>query len=360
MYSGVNTASFQKHITAQRLTRDGLDAIAEAVMTLAEVEGLEAHRNAVAVRLRDIRNDGFAAAPSYEDARDGGAARTKARLCHGFREAQPATPSTSPSAALRRRSASLPRRCHADARSNLARAKIIRAFPSPTHLNPGLRLSPHIRISPPNRIAKRAARAKPCASPAAAPGPQTHRRLFSLEARSSCRSGTLIFLGYPEAEGVTEFTGVKNLRVGYGHPTLVVTDARKLLRTPVTLRGAWKRLRAHPPTRRHSPPRFRSSPLSFFTTTTYHPPQTTGPGSRRHALTLFFFASLLSFVSQKEHHEFPVAWFENPGNFAGWNGGGCRHSRSENDKHEACHPRDLAAHAMPWFHSPAEFSYKQD
>ncbi|KAJ1842780.1 trifunctional histidinol dehydrogenase, partial [Coemansia sp. RSA 2708] len=46
MYSGVNTATFVKHITAQELTPQGLANIADTVMTLAEVEELEAHRNA--------------------------------------------------------------------------------------------------------------------------------------------------------------------------------------------------------------------------------------------------------------------------------------------------------------------------
>ncbi|KAG0307236.1 trifunctional histidinol dehydrogenase [Dissophora globulifera] len=55
MYSGVNTDTFLKHITSQQLTREGLDAIGDTVMRLAEIEGLEAHRNAVAVRIRDIR-----------------------------------------------------------------------------------------------------------------------------------------------------------------------------------------------------------------------------------------------------------------------------------------------------------------
>ncbi|KAJ3052892.1 trifunctional histidinol dehydrogenase [Rhizophlyctis rosea] len=55
MYSGVNTLTFVKHITSQMLTREGLDRLGDTVTRLAEVEGLEAHRNAVAVRLRDIR-----------------------------------------------------------------------------------------------------------------------------------------------------------------------------------------------------------------------------------------------------------------------------------------------------------------
>lgn len=50
-FSGVNTLSFQKHITSQELTADGLRALGPTVVTLAEREGLEAHANAVRVRL---------------------------------------------------------------------------------------------------------------------------------------------------------------------------------------------------------------------------------------------------------------------------------------------------------------------
>ena len=56
MYSGVNTHTFLKHITSQKLTKQGLDLLGDTVMTLAEVEELEAHRNAVAIRLQDIRS----------------------------------------------------------------------------------------------------------------------------------------------------------------------------------------------------------------------------------------------------------------------------------------------------------------
>ncbi|KAJ3232472.1 trifunctional histidinol dehydrogenase [Chytriomyces hyalinus] len=55
MYSGVNTDTFLKHITSQTLTMEGLDLLGDTVTTLAEIEGLEAHRNAVAIRLKDIR-----------------------------------------------------------------------------------------------------------------------------------------------------------------------------------------------------------------------------------------------------------------------------------------------------------------
>lgn len=51
MYSGVNTATFQKFITSQVVTEQGLKNIGCAVMDLAEVEGLDGHRNAVRVRM---------------------------------------------------------------------------------------------------------------------------------------------------------------------------------------------------------------------------------------------------------------------------------------------------------------------
>src|ERR1700756_2490547 len=51
-YSGVNTLSFQKHITSQEITREGLQALGTVVTTLADCEGLQAHANAVRVRLQ--------------------------------------------------------------------------------------------------------------------------------------------------------------------------------------------------------------------------------------------------------------------------------------------------------------------
>ena len=50
-YSGVNLASFTKHITSSNLTKEGLKNVGQAVMTLAEVEGLDAHKRAVSLRL---------------------------------------------------------------------------------------------------------------------------------------------------------------------------------------------------------------------------------------------------------------------------------------------------------------------
>ncbi|RMZ67443.1 histidine biosynthesis trifunctional [Pyrenophora seminiperda CCB06] len=50
-YSGVNLASYVKHITSSHLTRQGLENVGTAVMELARVEELEAHRRAVSLRL---------------------------------------------------------------------------------------------------------------------------------------------------------------------------------------------------------------------------------------------------------------------------------------------------------------------
>jgi phosphoribosyl-ATP pyrophosphohydrolase/phosphoribosyl-AMP cyclohydrolase/histidinol dehydrogenase len=50
-YSGVNLGSYIKHITSANLTREGLGNVGAAVMELARVEELEAHRRAVSLRL---------------------------------------------------------------------------------------------------------------------------------------------------------------------------------------------------------------------------------------------------------------------------------------------------------------------
>ena len=50
-YSGVSVDSFVKKITFQRLSKEGLEYIAGAVSTMAEVEGLGAHKNAVKLRM---------------------------------------------------------------------------------------------------------------------------------------------------------------------------------------------------------------------------------------------------------------------------------------------------------------------
>ncbi len=51
-YSGVSVDSFVKKITWQKLTKEGLFQISGAVQTMAIAEGLDAHANAVAIRLK--------------------------------------------------------------------------------------------------------------------------------------------------------------------------------------------------------------------------------------------------------------------------------------------------------------------
>ncbi|MGC4034827.1 MAG: histidinol dehydrogenase [Chitinophagaceae bacterium] len=54
-YSGVSVDSFVKKITFQKLSEEGLKNIGHAVITMAEAEGLEAHANAVRVRMGEER-----------------------------------------------------------------------------------------------------------------------------------------------------------------------------------------------------------------------------------------------------------------------------------------------------------------
>ena len=53
MYSGVSVDSFVKKVTFQQLTKEGLTNIGNTVMQMAEAEGLDAHKNAVAIRLKE-------------------------------------------------------------------------------------------------------------------------------------------------------------------------------------------------------------------------------------------------------------------------------------------------------------------
>jgi histidinol dehydrogenase len=50
-YSGVSVDSFVKKITFQQLSYDGLRGIGNSVEEMAAAEGLEAHKNAVTIRL---------------------------------------------------------------------------------------------------------------------------------------------------------------------------------------------------------------------------------------------------------------------------------------------------------------------
>jgi histidinol dehydrogenase len=50
-YSGLSVADFQRRMTLQELTPQGLAALAPTVAALAALEGLQAHAAAVNVRL---------------------------------------------------------------------------------------------------------------------------------------------------------------------------------------------------------------------------------------------------------------------------------------------------------------------
>ncbi len=56
-YSGVNMDSFFKKITFQEISKYGLHNIGKSVMTMAEAEELQAHSNAVSIRLNGTGNE---------------------------------------------------------------------------------------------------------------------------------------------------------------------------------------------------------------------------------------------------------------------------------------------------------------
>ncbi|RNC86287.1 MAG: histidinol dehydrogenase [Winogradskyella sp.] len=53
-YSGVNLDSFQKSMTFQKISKKGIATIGPAIELMAEAEGLQAHKNAVTLRLNDV------------------------------------------------------------------------------------------------------------------------------------------------------------------------------------------------------------------------------------------------------------------------------------------------------------------
>lgn len=55
-YSGVNLDSYCRKVTFQHLTADGIHSIGRAVELMAEAEQLDAHKNAMTVRLTAIKN----------------------------------------------------------------------------------------------------------------------------------------------------------------------------------------------------------------------------------------------------------------------------------------------------------------
>ena len=56
-YNGVNLDSYCRKITFQHLTEEGIRHIGRAVELMAEAEQLDAHKNAMSVRIRSISNE---------------------------------------------------------------------------------------------------------------------------------------------------------------------------------------------------------------------------------------------------------------------------------------------------------------
>ncbi|KQC29160.1 histidinol dehydrogenase [Flagellimonas eckloniae] len=54
-YSGVNLDSFMKSITFQKISKEGILGIGNAIELMAEAEGLDAHKNAVTIRLKNLK-----------------------------------------------------------------------------------------------------------------------------------------------------------------------------------------------------------------------------------------------------------------------------------------------------------------
>jgi histidinol dehydrogenase len=53
-YSGVSVDSFVKKITFQQISKQGIQNIGKTIITMAEAEGLDAHANAVKIRLNQL------------------------------------------------------------------------------------------------------------------------------------------------------------------------------------------------------------------------------------------------------------------------------------------------------------------
>ena len=53
-YSGVSLSSFQKHITIQEISKEGIKRLGPIVETMAEAENLIGHKNAISVRLKSL------------------------------------------------------------------------------------------------------------------------------------------------------------------------------------------------------------------------------------------------------------------------------------------------------------------
>ena len=70
-FSGVSLDSFVKKITYQRITEEGLMLLGPTVERMAEAEMLDAHKNAVTVRLNKLREDGISGKSGKKSLEDG-------------------------------------------------------------------------------------------------------------------------------------------------------------------------------------------------------------------------------------------------------------------------------------------------
>ncbi|HXH68870.1 MAG TPA: histidinol dehydrogenase, partial [Pyrinomonadaceae bacterium] len=57
-FSGVSLDSFVKKITFQKLTAGGILNLGKTVELMAEAEGLDAHKNAISIRLEKLATEG--------------------------------------------------------------------------------------------------------------------------------------------------------------------------------------------------------------------------------------------------------------------------------------------------------------
>jgi histidinol dehydrogenase len=60
-FSGLGVEQFMRHMTVQQLSRAAFRSIAPAILTLAALEGLDAHAAAVSCRLQPSATDSTAA-----------------------------------------------------------------------------------------------------------------------------------------------------------------------------------------------------------------------------------------------------------------------------------------------------------
>jgi histidinol dehydrogenase len=56
-YSGVNLDSFMKSMTFQKISKKGIQNIGNAIEIMAKAEGLQAHKNAVTLRLESLKRE---------------------------------------------------------------------------------------------------------------------------------------------------------------------------------------------------------------------------------------------------------------------------------------------------------------